>query len=122
HLITVPDRVIVLGGGNTAMDAASESARMGALEVTLAYRRSKDEMGAYGFEYELAKNAGAKGLFNVQPVEILGNGSANGVKFIKTQSVNGQLEVIEGSEFKMECDMVIIATGQAKMEIGRAHV
>lgn len=116
HLISVPDRVIVLGGGNTAMDAASESARMGAQEVTLAYRRSKDEMGAYGFEYDLAKNAGARGLFNVQPVEILGNGAASGVKFIKTQSINGQLVAIEGSEFMVECDMVIKATGQAKMD------
>lgn len=115
HQISVPDRVIVLGGGNTAMDAASESARMGALEVTLAYRRSKDEMGAYGFEYDLAKNAGAKGLFNVQPIEILGNGSVSGVKFIRTQSLTGQLQIIEGSEFIIECDMVIKATGQAKM-------
>ncbi len=115
HHITVPDRVIVLGGGNTAMDAASESARMGALEVTLAYRRSKDEMGAYGFEYELAKLAGAKGLFNLQPIEILGNGSVSGVKFIRTQSTNGQLQAIEGSEFIIDCDMVIKATGQAKM-------
>src|SRR6185503_16004463 len=54
HQVTVPKKVIVLGGGNTAMDAASESARMGAEKVILSYRRSMEEMPAYGFEYDLA--------------------------------------------------------------------
>lgn len=115
HKVHVPDRVIVLGGGNTAMDAASESARMGAEHVTLAYRRSRDEMGGYDFEYDLARNAGSKGLFNAQPVEILGDKKATGVKFIKTESRNGKLEYIDGSEFVVECDLVIKATGQAKL-------
>lgn len=115
HEVHVPDRVIVLGGGNTAMDAASESARMGASEVILAYRRSRDEMGGYDFEYDLARSAGARGLFNAQPVEIVGNGKATGVKFIKTQSRNGKLEEVSGSEFVVECDLVIKATGQAKL-------
>lgn len=115
HKVHVPDRVIVLGGGNTAMDAASESARMGASEVILAYRRSRDEMGGYDFEYDLARSAGARGLFNAQPVEIVGNAQATGVKFIKTQSQNGKLEEVAGSEFVVECDLVIKATGQAKL-------
>lgn len=115
HKIQVPDRVVVIGGGNTAMDAASETARMGAKEVILAYRRSRDEMGGYDFEYELARNSGAKGMFNVQPIEVIGNGKATGVKFIKTESKNGKLEYIEGSEFVHECDLVIKATGQAKL-------
>lgn len=115
HEVTVPDKVIVLGGGNTAMDAASETARMGAEEVILAYRRSKDQMGGYDFEYELARNAGARGLFNVQPVEITGNGKATGVKFIKTESKNGKLEYVAGTEFVINCDLVIKATGQAKL-------
>jgi len=115
HKIHVPDKVIVIGGGNTAMDAASETARMGAKEVTLAYRRSRDEMGGYDFEYELARNAGAKGMFNVQPIEVVGNGKATGVKFIKTESKNGKLEYLEGSEFVLDCDLVIKATGQAKL-------
>ncbi len=113
--VRVPDSVIVIGGGNTAMDAASESARMGAESVILAYRRSKEEMGGYDFEYDLARNAGAKGLFNVQPVEITGNGKATGVKFVKTESKNGKLEYIEGSEFVLDCDLVIKGTGQAKL-------
>ncbi len=115
HKVRVPDSVIVIGGGNTAMDAASESARMGAESVILAYRRSKEEMGGYDFEYDLARNAGAKGLFNVQPVEITGNGKATGVKFVKTETKNGKLEYIEGSEFVLDCDLVIKGTGQAKL-------
>ncbi len=117
HKVHVPDRVVVIGGGNTAMDAASETARMGAQEVILAYRRSRDEMGGYDFEYELARSAGARGMFNVQPVEILddGSGKAKGVKFIRTEAEDGVLKHIEGSEFVVECDWVIKATGQAKL-------
>ena len=107
-------KIIVIGGGNTAMDAASESARLGAEEVTLAYRRSKEEMGAYEFEYDLAKAVGVKGLFNVSPLAILGNGKVEGVHFIKTKTENGRLENVEGSEFKINCDVVILATGQMK--------
>ncbi len=114
HHLKVPEKVVVIGGGNTAMDAASQSARMGASEVILAYRRSKERMGAYGFEYDLAISAGVNSLFEAQPLEIIGNGKATGVKFTKTQSVNGQLEYIEGSEFIIDCDLVIKATGQAK--------
>lgn len=115
HTLSVPQKVVVIGGGNTAMDAASQAARLGAENVVLAYRRSKDRMGAYGFEYDLAISAGVDSLFEAQPVAIVGNGKANGVKFIKTKSVDGKLEYIDGSEFVVDCDLVIKATGQAKM-------
>lgn len=114
HAINVPKKVIVLGGGNTAMDAASESARMGAELVILAYRRSKEEMGAYDFEYDLAKGTGVKGMFNVAPLEIRGDGKVNGVQFIRSKTENGKVENIPGSEFFVECDWVIKATGQSK--------
>ena len=114
HKVEVPKNVIVLGGGNTAMDAASESSRMGAEKVILAYRRSKSEMGAYDFEYDLAKGVGVKGMFNVAPLEIIGNGKVAGVIFIRTKETNGKLENIAGSEFIEECDWVIKATGQSK--------
>jgi glutamate synthase (NADPH/NADH) small chain len=114
HKVKVADRVVVLGGGNTAMDAASESARMGAKEVTLAYRRSKAEMGAYEFEFDLAKSVGVKGLFNASPVEILGNGKVEGVKFIRTEIQDGKLVNLTGNEFVISCDWVIKATGQSK--------
>lgn len=109
-----PDNVVVLGGGNTAMDAASEAARMGAKEVTLVYRRSKNEMGAYEFEYDLAKSVGVKAIFNAAPVEILGDEKAKGIKFIRTKEVQGKVEPIAGTEFVLDCDWVVKATGQEK--------
>ncbi len=115
HELYVPERVVVIGGGNTAMDAASESARMGAKSVILAYRRDKERMGAYKFEYETAISAGVQSWFGIQPVEILGNGKVEGIRFVKTTDQNGRLEIIEGSEFDVPCDMVIKATGQAKL-------
>ena len=100
----VGDKVIILGGGNTAMDAASESARMGASSVTLAYRGSREKMGAYGFEYDLAISAGVNSVFDASPKEFIGENSVEGVKFTRA----------DGSDFILECDMVIKATGQAK--------
>ncbi len=110
----IAKRVIVLGGGNTAMDAASECARLGAENVIVAYRRSQPEMKAYYFEYDLAKVAGVRGMFNLAPIEIVGENSAEGVKFIRTETVNGILKEIPGSDFVIACDLVIKATGQAK--------
>jgi dihydropyrimidine dehydrogenase (NAD+) subunit PreT len=111
---TVGKNAIVLGGGNTAMDAASEAVRMGAENSTLCYRRSKDEMRAYGFEYELAKGVGVFGLFNIAPLEILGDKKVEGVKFIRTKIIEGKVKNLEGTEFTLPCDMVIKATGQSK--------
>lgn len=116
HSVVVPKKVIVLGGGNTAMDAASECARMGAEKVILAYRRTKEEMGAYDFEYELAKGTGVKAYFNVAPLEITGNGKAEGVKFVRTITANNEVSVVPGSEFFEEADWVIKATGQTKQQ------
>ena len=114
HQMAVGQRVIVLGGGNTAMDAASEAARLGAESVLLAYRRSKADMGAYAFEYDLAKSVGVQGLFNVAPVEIVGDGYVAGVRFVRTETMDGRVREVAGSEFVQACDVVIMATGQAK--------
>ena len=114
HKLAVPKKVVVLGGGNTAMDAASEAARMGAKKTVLAYRNSKEKMGAYSFEYDLAIRAGVDSLFNVTPIAIIGNGKVEGVKFAKTEMVNGKLKTNMNNTFIVRCDMVIKATGQAK--------
>ncbi|MFK5879562.1 MAG: FAD-dependent oxidoreductase [Flavobacteriaceae bacterium] len=114
HKVHVPKKVVVIGGGNTAMDAASESARMGARKTVLAYRNSKEKMGAYGFEYDLAISAGVDSLFNVSPIAIVGNGKVEGVKFAKTEMVDGKLQTNMNNTFIVRCDMVIKATGQAK--------
>lgn len=114
HKLNVPKKVVVLGGGNTAMDAASEAARMGAQKTILTYRNSKDKMGAYGFEYDLAISAGVESLFNATPISITGNGKVVGVKFAKTKMVDGKLQTNINETFIIECDMVIKATGQVK--------
>jgi len=114
HKVNVPNKVVVIGGGNTAMDAASEAARMGARKTVLAYRRSKKEMGAYGFEYDLAISAGVDSLFNVAPIEIVGKERVEGVKFAKTEIIDGKLQIKKNNVFVVRCDMVIKATGQAK--------
>jgi len=114
HKVKVPAKVVVIGGGNTAMDAASESARMGARKTVLAYRNSREKMGAYGFEYDLAISAGVDSLFNVTPLAIVGNGKVEGVKFAKTEIVDGKLKTNMNNTFIVRCDLVIKATGQAK--------
>ena len=114
HLLQVPKKVVVIGGGNTAMDAASESARMGARKTVLAYRNSKEFMGAYGFEYDLAISSGVDSLFNVTPIAIVGNGKVEGVKFAKTELIDGKLQTNMNNVFTVRCDLVIKATGQAK--------
>lgn len=114
HEVKVPAKVVVLGGGNTAMDAASEVARMGARKTVLAYRNSKEKMGAYDFEYDLAISAGVDSLFNVTPIAITGNGKVEGVKFAKTEMIDGTLKTNMNNTFIVRCDMVIKATGQAK--------
>jgi glutamate synthase (NADPH/NADH) small chain len=71
-------------------------------------------MGAYGFEYELAISSGVDSLFHVTPIEIVGNGKVEGVKFAKTEFIDGTLQTNMNNVFIVRCDMVIKATGQAK--------
>lgn len=100
---SIGKKVVVIGGGNTAMDAASESARMGAEKVILAYRGNQEDMSAYDFEYDLAKSVGVEGMFNSTPIAI-GGGD-------KVQSI---LMDCGGEQRQIECDTVIFATGQEK--------
>ena len=112
-------KVIVLGGGDTAMDCVRTSIRQGATEVTCAYRRDEANMPGSPREVQNAKEEGVNFAFNIQPLDIAvdDNGNAVGVKFVKTQlgapDANGRRnpEPIEGSEFVMEADAVVIAFG-----------
>jgi glutamate synthase (NADPH/NADH) small chain len=112
--IQVPSQVIVLGGGNTAMDAASEAARMGAESVSLVYRRSRESMGAYDFEYELARLAGVKGIFHAAPIRVIGEHRAEGVEFIRTNEQEGKMVPVGGSEFTVPAQLILKATGQGR--------
>jgi len=112
-------KVIVLGGGDTAMDCVRTSIRQGATEVTCAYRRDEANMPGSPREVQNAKEEGVNFAFNIQPLDIAvdDNGNTVGVKFVKTQlgapDANGRRnpEPIEGSEFVMEADAVVIAFG-----------
>jgi glutamate synthase (NADPH) small chain len=112
-------KVIVLGGGDTAMDCVRTSVRQGATEVTCAYRRDEANMPGSPREVQNAKEEGVNFQFNIQPLDIATdeNGKACGVKFVKTQlgaaDANGRRspEPIKGSEFIMEADAVVIAFG-----------
>ena len=116
HQVPVGDRVAVIGGGNTAIDAVTQARRLGARDAAIVYRRSQAEMPAYGFEQRLAKSDGARFLFNVVPLEILsdGRGHVTGLKLARTASTNGKLQILAGSDFVEPFDMVIKAIGEEK--------
>jgi dihydropyrimidine dehydrogenase (NAD+) subunit PreT len=105
---------VVIGGGNTAIDAATQSKRSGAEEVVLAYRRGREDMSAYDFEVELAKSDGARLLTNAVPKRILGKTKVEGVEFVRSEMKNGKLIEVPRSKFVVDCDRVIKAIGQSK--------
>ena len=112
-------RVIVIGGGNTAIDVATAAVRLGAEEVTIAYRRGQDAMPAFDYEYELAKTDGIRFEWFAQPVRVVADasGKAAGVEFVRTRpevpsSRNSPLRPVAGSNFVLPADMVVKALGQ----------
>ena len=113
--IPVGRRVAVLGCGNTAIDAVTQSKRLGAERAFIVYRRGEDDMTAYDFEYEHAKDDGAQFIFHAVPVEIsAANGHVAGLRLARTRVVGGKVELIPGSEWTEPCDLVLKAVGQEK--------
>ena len=111
-------RVIVLGGGDTAMDCNRTSIRQGAKSVTCVYRRDEANMPGSRREVANAREEGVKFMFNRQPVEVVGDATGvTGVKFVTTQlgepDANGRRspEVVSGSEEVIPADCVLIAFG-----------
>lgn len=110
-------RVVVLGGGDTAMDCNRTSIRQQADSVTCVYRRDEANMPGSRREVANAKEEGVEFLFNRAPVAVVGNGKVEGVKFVETRlgspDAKGRRkpEVIEGSEHVVPCDRVVIAFG-----------
>jgi dihydropyrimidine dehydrogenase (NAD+) subunit PreT len=113
-LTTVPARVVVVGAGNTAIDAAIAATRLGAKEVHIVYRRGPEQMSAFAFEYEHAKNEGVQFLWHVQPTRIHGDRSVGGLELIKLVSTEDSSIVSQnGSEFVLEADLIVLSIGQA---------
>ena len=112
-------RVVVLGGGDTAMDCNRTSVRQQATSVTCAYRRDEENMPGSAREVANAKEEGVKFRFNVQPIEIVGSadGKVEGVKVIRTElgapdnRGRRRPEPVPGSEEVIPADRVIIAFG-----------
>jgi NADPH-dependent glutamate synthase beta subunit-like oxidoreductase/Pyruvate/2-oxoacid:ferredoxin oxidoreductase delta subunit len=117
--VEVGQKVAVVGGGNSAIDAARTAKRLGAKEVTLLYRRSREEMPALPSEVEEAEKDGVKIEILVAPKQIIGqNGQAVAIECLRMklgepdESGRRRPVPISGSEHKYEVDMVIPALGQ----------
>ena len=109
--------VIVLGGGDTAMDCNRTAVRQGAKSVKCLYRRDEKNMPGSKREVTNAKEEGVEFEFNIQPIEIIGDGKVEGIKVVRTElgepDQNGRRVPIPipGSELIIEADAVIIAFG-----------
>ena len=96
-------RAIVIGGGNTSLDAARELAQLGVLDVTIAYRRTVPEMPGYAHELSLARREGVSLLERAVPKEFLrdASGRLTGLRF--------------ADDRELQCDLVVVGIGQSKL-------
>ncbi len=118
--VKLGDRVVVVGGGNTAIDAARSALRLGGKKVTIVYRRSRSEMPAFDWDVDAAVQEGAQIEPLTQPVEVLSvDGHVSGIRCVRMRlgepdrSGRPRPIPIEGSEFVMEADALIAAVAQA---------
>jgi len=110
-------KIAVIGGGNSAIDCARSSRRLGA-EVTIVYRRTEKEMPAHPEEIEMAKEEGVQFLFLAAPQGISGNGHITGIKLEKmalgdVDDSGRRRPLPTGETFAIDCDGMIIAIGEA---------
>lgn len=117
--VNAKGKVIVIGGGNVAMDAARVSWRAGFEEVHVLYRRTKKEMPASPWEIDAAEHEGVKFQYLVAPIEVVGeNGRMKGLKCLRMElgepDASGRRRPVpvEGSEFIVEAETLIPAIGQ----------
>lgn len=113
-------RVVIVGGGNVAMDAARVSLRLGAAQAKVVYRRTRAEMPAHHVEADDAEAEGAVFEFLVNPTAVMtSNGKVTGVKLQRMQlgepdaSGRRRPEPVPGSEYVLECDMVVSTIGMS---------
>jgi glutamate synthase (NADPH/NADH) small chain len=110
-------KVVVLGGGDTAMDCNRTAIRQGAASVQCAYRRDEENMPGSRREVNNAREEGVEFLWNRQPIEVVGDDKVEGIKVVTTalgepdERGRRRPEPIEGSEEIIEADAVVIAFG-----------
>jgi dihydropyrimidine dehydrogenase (NAD+) subunit PreT len=113
-ITSAPERVAIIGAGNTAIDAANAAVRLGAAEVHMIYRRGPEQMSAFAYEYEHAKQEGVKFLWHLKPVAIVGNGKVDALHLAKLEiSPDGSLVQKPDEDFHLPVNLVILAIGQA---------
>jgi dihydropyrimidine dehydrogenase (NAD+) subunit PreT len=109
----VPSRVAVIGAGNTAIDAANAAVRLGASEVHMVYRRGPEQMSAFSFEYEHAKQEGVRFLWHVAPVRLTGTKRVHGLELAHLErSEDGSLVPNQFENFTLAVELVVLAIGQ----------
>jgi glutamate synthase (NADPH/NADH) small chain len=117
----IGQRVAVVGGGNTAIDAAIAALRLGAEESILIYRRSEHEMPAFHFEFERAKHEGVQFIWQALPVSIEGTDGVQAIECVRMElgppdrTGRRAPRPVPDSRFRIECDMVILSIGQSKL-------
>jgi dihydropyrimidine dehydrogenase (NAD+) subunit PreT len=110
--LPVGRRVVVIGGGMTAIDAAVQSKKLGAETVTMVYRRGPEQMKASAYERELAQTSGVVIRYWTRPVALEGRGDAlSGVVFESGDGQEGG-SAAPGSVFRLDADMLFLAIGQ----------
>ncbi len=103
---------VVLGGGNTAVDAVRELLGLGVENVKMVYRGTEDRMSGYAHEWACARTEGARVVWQAQPVSYTGDDRVTGVCCIRTDA---NKQPIAGSEHTIAADLVLLAVGQAKL-------
>ena len=111
-LTRMTGRAAIIGAGNTAIDAAIAAVRLGAHEVVMLYRRGPEQMSAFSFEYDHAKQEGVKFLWHVQPAAIEGTAKVEALKLLKLESTD-DTSLIPAGDFTIAADTIILAIGQA---------
>jgi glutamate synthase (NADPH/NADH) small chain len=114
--IAVPGRVLVIGGGNTAVDAALQALCLGAESVTMAYRRGPGEMSATAWEQQLARSNGVVIAPWLAPKRIIGTARVEAVQFERTRLTDGRL-VGTQQEVTLAADLVLTAVGQGLEDV-----
>jgi len=109
--LPVGRRVVVVGGGMTAIDIAVQVKRLGAELVTIVYRRGQEHMKASDYEQELAQTGGVLIRTWARPVALEGSGGVSAIVFERTRDEGGKL-VGDGETFRLDADMVFTAVGQ----------
>jgi glutamate synthase (NADPH/NADH) small chain len=114
--VTLGQRVAVIGAGNTAIDAATTSHRLGAEFVTMWYRRGPAEMTAYPFEVAFARSEGIAFRFHRMPIRIDGlDGAVTSMTFAQSMVIDGLPVIVPGTHETVEVDTVVRAIGQSKL-------